>query len=64
MERRDFIKRSIAAGIAAGSVASLSPFSNIFASNLPPEKYDLVAIKGGSAEDMFDSAIEQLGRYQ
>ena len=61
MERRDFIKKSITAGIAIGSAASLSPLTNLLASTSPPDKYDLVAIKGGSAEDMFDKAIEQLG---
>jgi len=61
MERRDFIIKSIAAGIAAGSISSLGRFSDIFGANLPPENYDLIAIKGGEAEDMFDMAISELG---
>ncbi len=61
MDRRHFILKSIAAGVAAGTVASLGRYSELFASGLPSEKYDLVAIKGGEAEDMFDSAIAELG---
>jgi uncharacterized protein (DUF362 family) len=61
MERRDFIKKSIAAGIAAGSVVSLGRYSNLFASNLSTASYDMVAVKGGDAVTMFDLAMEQLG---
>jgi uncharacterized protein (DUF362 family) len=61
MERRDFLKKSIAAGIAAGSIASLGRFSDIIASNLSTSNYDMVAIKGGDADTMFDLAIDQIG---
>jgi uncharacterized protein (DUF362 family) len=60
MERRDFLKKSFAAGIAAGSIASLTNFSDLFASP-PSANFDMVAIKGGEADTMFDLAIEQLG---
>jgi uncharacterized protein (DUF362 family) len=61
MERRDFLKKSIAAGIAAGSFVSLGKFSNLFASDLSTDNYDMVAIKGGDADTMFDLAMEQMG---
>jgi uncharacterized protein (DUF362 family) len=63
MDRRDFIKKSIQAGIIAGSAASFGKYSNLFASHLPfpSNNYDLVAIKGGEPDAMFDKAIESLG---
>ena len=63
MDRRDFIKKSIQAGIIAGSAASFGKYSALFASHssLPSNNYDLVAIKGGEPDAMFDKAIESLG---
>jgi uncharacterized protein (DUF362 family) len=63
MDRREFLKKTAQAGIIAGSAISLGKYSHIFASqNLPPNNnYDLVAIKGGEPEMMFDKAIESLG---
>lgn len=63
MDRRDFIKKSIQAGIFIGSASSLGKYSNLFASqkSIPSNNYDLVAIKGGEPDAMFDKAIESLG---
>ena len=63
MDRRDFLKKSILLGAAAGAAQSLGNFSNLFASerNLTPKGYDLVAIKGGEPQAMFDKAIESFG---
>ncbi len=63
MDRRDFIKKSIQAGIIVGSASSFGKYSNLFASHpsLPSNNYDLVAIKGGEPDAMFDKAIESLG---
>jgi uncharacterized protein (DUF362 family) len=63
MDRRDFLKKSILLGAAAGAAQSLGNFSNLFASerNLTPRGYDLVAIKGGEPAAMFDRAIESFG---
>lgn len=63
MDRRDFIKKSIQAGILVGSASSLGKYSNLFASqtSLLSKNYDLVAIKGGEPDSMFDKAIESLG---
>jgi uncharacterized protein (DUF362 family) len=61
MDRRDFIKKSIAAGLA-GSALPFINYKNIFANNLlPAQKYDLVAVKGGEPEVMFDKAIAEFG---
>jgi uncharacterized protein (DUF362 family) len=63
MDRRDFIKKSIQAGIILGSASSLGKYSNLLASqkSFPSNNYDLVAIKGGEPNVMFDKAIESLG---
>ena len=52
MDRRDFIKKSIQAGILIGSAGSFGKYSNLFASHtsLPSNNYDLVAIKGGEPD--------------
>lgn len=63
MDRRDFLKKSILLGAAAGAAQSIGSFSNLFATerNLTPKGYDLVAIKGGEPQAMFDKAIESFG---
>jgi uncharacterized protein (DUF362 family) len=69
MDRRDFFKRSILAGVAAGTALALGDFNKVIAGKtLPPEPsfpnpgpYDLVAVKDGEPVQMFDRAIESLG---
>lgn len=63
MDRRDFIRKSIQAGIVAGTAASFGKIPNLFAypNSQSPTQYDLVAIKGGEPDVMFDKAIESLG---
>jgi len=63
MDRRDFIKKSIQTGIVAASAASFGKYSNLFAlhSPHPSNNFDLVAIKGGEPDAMFDKAIESIG---
>jgi len=62
MERRDFIKRSALAAVALSSSIPLGNFSNLFAANFLADKaYDLVAIKGGEPDIMFDKGIASLG---
>lgn len=65
MDRRDFIRKSLAASAAAVAGSSL-PFMNnsnlwAFGSSMLQTPYDLVAIKGGEADVMFDKAIASLG---
>jgi uncharacterized protein (DUF362 family) len=68
MKRREFIWKS--AGAAAFTGASLTlPFNKLWAypTSMPPGPhapmlpYDLVAIKGGEPEVMFDKAMEAMG---
>jgi len=61
MNRRNFIKKSIQTGFAAGAVYSIGNYSNLFASQLISDTPDLVAIKGGPPNVMFDKAIQYLG---
>jgi uncharacterized protein (DUF362 family) len=64
MKRREFIKKSVGAGLVAGTTISLLKPEELFAYNngrndiLP---YDLVAVKGGTPQNMFDKAIASLG---
>lgn len=65
MDRRDFFKKSILTGIAAGTAMTFGDFRKIFAGKVPPPgppgPYDLVAVKDGEPVQMFDKAIESLG---
>jgi len=64
MKRRDFISKGIVGGIAAGSLLSIPGFySKAIArpSTMQKSDYDLVAIKNGEPDVMFDSAIKEIG---
>ncbi len=62
MRRREFIVTSTVAALAAGSSFKFGNIGSTFARNLiKDDKYDLVAIKGGEPEDMFDKAIAEFG---
>lgn len=66
MERRDFLKKSIGAGIIAGATLSLGGYQKLLAGTphnkpLDPHAYDMVAIKGGEPDFMLDKAMDALG---
>ncbi|MHC1736707.1 MAG: DUF362 domain-containing protein [Ignavibacteriaceae bacterium] len=63
MDRRNFIKSGIAAGILVGTAKGNSSLIKGLYSNYsnPNAPYDMVAIKGGEPDDMFDQAIEAMG---
>jgi len=62
MKRRDFIRKSVGVTITSGALFSLKGFDKVFAggsnSGLP---YDMVAIKGGEPDVMFQKAIAEYG---
>lgn len=76
MKRRDFLRTGIGAAAFTGASLSI-PFTKLLAgddsplpgspASLPPRlpalplPYDLVAIKGGEPEAMFDRAIQEMG---
>jgi uncharacterized protein (DUF362 family) len=70
MKRREFIRKSINTAAFAGASLSV-PFGNqlwgsplpLFSSS-PLLPFDMVAIKGGEPEDMFDQAIKAMGGMQ
>jgi uncharacterized protein (DUF362 family) len=64
MERRDFIRKSIGAGIIAGSTFSLAGVDRLFAgqgNQVRSGTVDLVAVRGGEPDLMFDRGIEAMG---
>ncbi|MFO8235000.1 MAG: DUF362 domain-containing protein [Bacteroidales bacterium] len=63
MKRRDFLKKSIGAGILTGSVLTFGGYGRIFANTTanPDLPYDLVAVKDGEPDKMFDRAMEAMG---
>ncbi len=61
MKRRDFLKRSAGAGLAAGAAISVGRFDNLSAAKPGREKYDMVAVMGGKPDAMFDLGIQELG---
>ena len=69
MKRRDFINKSAAAAALTGAALTV-PFNSLWATPLSPFPssplfpFDLVAVKGGEPEVMFDQAIEALGGMQ
>lgn len=58
MDRRNFIKSSLGAGIALGSFSGAGSLQSLYAGEAPPH---LVAVKGGEPAAMFDKAIEAAG---
>lgn len=64
MERRDFLRKTAAATLAAGTAFRFGNLSSLWAletNNNDTTPYDLVAVRNGEPEAMFDRAIESLG---
>ena len=64
MNRRDFLKRSLTSSVLATSALTLGQFSHLFSytnNSASKKAFDLVAIKGGEPDVMFDSGIKSLG---
>lgn len=63
MKRRVFIQKSLGAGALAGTALAFGDISSVLASEIfgPVLPYDLVAVKGGEPEAMFEKAILSLG---
>ncbi len=64
MKRRDFLKKGIQAGAFAGAAFSIPGFYGKYSkeyAGIASQNYDMVAIKGGEPDAMFDEAIKSLG---
>jgi len=59
MDRRTFFRKSIGTSIAVGSYMAFGKYTDLIAA--APITYDLVAVKGGTPDVMFDKGIEALG---
>jgi uncharacterized protein (DUF362 family) len=65
MKRRDFLRKSFGATVASGALLSTQSFTKVFgAEKKASGNYDLVAIKGGEPDVMFEKAIAELGGMQ
>jgi uncharacterized protein (DUF362 family) len=62
MNRRDFLKKSIGCSLVAGSVVTFGGYTRLWAAApASPPAYDLVAVRGGEPDAMFDKAIASFG---
>ena len=62
MKRREFIRKSVAASIASGTLFSMGRWNPLFASEISfSGSIDMVAIKNSEPTGMFDTGIEALG---
>jgi len=63
MKRRDFIRKAVSVGALSGAAMTLGNYRSLFAheANHYALPYDMVAIKGGEPDVMFDKAIASLG---
>jgi hypothetical protein len=61
MKRRDFLKSSFSAGLAAGAAVSLGGYNKLWTPSSDKTKYDMVAVMGGNPDAMFDLGIQEFG---
>lgn len=61
MKRREFLKKSTGAGLAAGAAISFGRHGKLWANTGERIKYDMVAVMGGNPDAMFDIGIQELG---
>lgn len=65
MKRRDFIRRSVAASVATGTLFSMGKWTPLMASSgSRTGAFDMVAVKNGDPVTMFDKGIAALGGMQ
>jgi uncharacterized protein (DUF362 family) len=60
MNRKEFLKKSVYASSLAGLYVATGRYGRLLAS-MPNPTYDLVAVKGGEPDVMFDKGINALG---
>lgn len=62
MKRREFIKKSVSAGMVATAATSFGGYNKLLAQQMQQAAgYDLVAVKGGEPDVMFQKAIQAIG---
>lgn len=61
MDRREFFKKALQAGAAAGAAALLSKTNILFGEDQPAGVLEMVAVRGGEPDAMFDTGMKALG---
>jgi uncharacterized protein (DUF362 family) len=61
MQRRDFLKTSAGATLAAGAAISIGGYEKLWSTSSSAAKYDMVAVMGGNPDSMFDLGIQEYG---
>jgi uncharacterized protein (DUF362 family) len=61
MKRREFVKKTIGAGLATGAVYTMGGYNKVWGNPAQANNYDLVAVRGGGPDAMFDKGISALG---
>lgn len=61
MKRRDFILQGVSAGLVAGTSIGIGNILNLASASPVQQLYDLVAVRDGEPDVMFDKAIASLG---
>jgi len=62
MKRREFVKKSVGAGIVTGTALAFGSINNLLGKTpLSNSPADLIAVMGGMPDQMFDQGIEALG---
>jgi uncharacterized protein (DUF362 family) len=61
MKRRDFIRKSVGVTVASGAILSVKGIHRAVNVNSTDSVYDMVAIKGGAPDLMFEKAIREIG---
>ena len=62
MKRRDFIQKTLGASVASGVLMTTAGFTEVFGEEKPVDgPVDLVAVKGGGPDVMFEKGIEAMG---
>ncbi len=64
MDRREFIKKSFTTGVVTTSAFAFGNYSHLFGypyNSFFDKPFDLVAVKGGEPDVMFDKGIQSLG---
>jgi len=62
MKRRDFIQKTVGASVASGVLMTTAGFTEVFGEETPATgAIDLVAVKGGEPDVMFEKGIAEIG---
>lgn len=61
MKRRDFLVQGISAGLVSGAAVGFGGLTSLASAVTPSNNWDLVAVRDGEPEVMFDRAIASLG---